>query len=168
MRDTIFGSMQCSLARALDVVGDGWALLILRDLYAGVRRFDQLADDLGVSRNLLTARLRQLVDDGVVVRNAYSSKPPRYEYELSEAGRDLVPAILTLTAWGDKWLAPSEGSPILFRHDPCGHIIKPEIVCPCCRAKLKAGDVTLLPGPGGQRRRGTMLIAEMLGDSKDI
>ncbi len=95
--------------------------LIIRDLFLDVVRFDDLVEDLGISRNLLTRRLKSLVENGIVDRVAYSRRPARYEYRLTEAGRDLVPAILALTAWGDRWARPKQGSPILFVHKGCGH-----------------------------------------------
>src|SRR5215475_1245250 len=121
MERTSFAAMHCSLARSLEQIGDWWSPLIVRDLYLGVSRFDDLVTDLGISRNLLTRRLRALIANGIIARRIYQPRPRRYDYALTEKGRDLVPAILALTAWGDKWVRPREGSPILFVHAPCGH-----------------------------------------------
>lgn len=111
MQRTSFARMHCSLARGLELIGDWWSPLIIRDLFLGVRRFDELVEDLGISRNLLTTRLQSLATNGVVKRQAYQRRPMRYEYLLTEAGRDLVPAILALTAWGTAGLDPRRAVP---------------------------------------------------------
>lgn len=161
MSESIFGGMQCSLARTLDALGEGWSFLLLRDLYAGLKRFDQLVANLGLSRNLLTAKLRQFEAAGLLERRQYSMRPARYEYELTNAGRELIPAIVALTAWGDKWAAPKEGRPMLFQHESCGLVFVPEVVCSCCKGNIDAENIKLMPGPGGRKLKGTMLIAEM-------
>ena len=154
--------MRCSLARGLEMIGDWWSPLIVRDLFLEVRRFDELVEDLGISRNLLTMRLRSLVENGVVERAAYRQRPIRYEYRLTEAGRDLVPAILALTAWGDRWARPREGSPILFVHKACGHRFRPQVTCSACGEAIAAAAVKAVPGPGGAAKRGTKLVAQRL------
>jgi len=131
--------MHCSLARGLDLIGDWWSPLIIRDLFLGVWRFDELIENLGISRNLLTRRLNALVRSGIVERKAYLRRPTRYEYRLTKAGRDLVPAILALTAWGDRWARPKEGSPMLFVHETCGHRFQPQVTCSAC-GEIVAGD----------------------------
>ena len=120
MERTSFAQMRCSLARGLDMIGDWWSPLIIRDLFLDVVRFDELVEDLGISRNLLTSRLKALEARGIISRRVYSKKPLRHDYFLSEAGRDLVPILLALTAWGDRWARPKEGSPMLFVHTTCG------------------------------------------------
>src|SRR5215471_20274126 len=105
MRQTSFADFNCSLARSLEVVGDWWTPLILRDLFLGIDRFDDLAEDLGISRNLLTSRLETLVEGKIVERVRYSEHPPRDRYVLTQAGHELGPIIGALTAWGDKWAA---------------------------------------------------------------
>ena len=109
--------MSCSLARTLELVGDWWSPLIVRDLFLGIGRFDDLTEDLGISRNLLTRRLKLLIDNGIISKRLYQSRPARYEYALTGAGLDLVPALLALTAWGDRW-ALKEGRPMLFSERP--------------------------------------------------
>lgn len=158
--------MQCSMSRALDVIGDWWTPLIIRDLFIGVSRFDQLAEDLGISRNLLADRLRLLEENRLVVKSAYAQKPLRYEYRLTEAGTDLVPVLMALTTWGDKWVRPQEGKPILFRHHSCGKIFEPQIVCPHCHAEVEAADVSALPGPGGRAKRGTMTVGRFMATAE--
>ena len=165
MERTSFAEMRCSLARSLELVGDWWSPLILRDLFLDIRRFDELVEDLGISRNLLTRRLKALVVAGVVERVAYRQRPPRYEYQLTEAGRDLVPALLALTAWGDRWARPAEGSPMLFVHKACGLRFKPRVTCSKCGEPITAADVAVTPGPGSSAHPGTMVAARRLGAS---
>jgi DNA-binding HxlR family transcriptional regulator len=162
MKKISFAEMRCSLARTLDVIGDWWTPLIVRDIFIGVTKFDELVEDLGISRNLLTRRLRHLVDAGVLQRRAYQQRPVRYSYALTEAGRDLVPAILALTAWGDRWARPPEGRPMLMEHKTCGHHCDPVIACSHCRDALAADDVKILPGPGGAALPGTVVVARKL------
>jgi DNA-binding HxlR family transcriptional regulator len=166
MKRTTFADMQCSMSRALEVIGDWWTPLIIRDLFIGVTKFDQLVADLGISRNLLTERLKLLEENKLVSRRSYSQKPPRFEYRLTETGADLVPVLMALTAWGDKWVRPAEGKPILFRHDACGHVFSPQITCAHCSGEVSAASVTAMPGPGGRMKRGTMMIAELLAKSQ--
>jgi DNA-binding HxlR family transcriptional regulator len=162
MQKTSFARMQCSLARGLELIGDWWSPLIIRDLYLDIARFDELVEDLGISRNLLTRRLAWLVRNGVVERRAYQQKPARYEYRLTEAGRDLVPAILALTAWGDRWARPKEGSPILFVHKSCGRQFRPQVTCSECGEPVSADTVAAVPGPGGAAKAGTRVLAKRL------
>lgn len=162
MRQTSFSDMHCDLARALDVVGDWWTPLILRDLYLGLTRFEEIAENLEISRNLLSVRLASLVEEGVVERVRYSEHPPRDRYELTESGADLVPVLMALTAWGDRWRRPSRGVPMKFHHLTCGHVFTPTVACSLCRGPLRAADVEVRPGPGGRAGRGTRLIAKKL------
>jgi DNA-binding HxlR family transcriptional regulator len=162
MRRTSFADMQCSLARGLDRMGDWWSPLIIRDLYIGVVRFDELVEDLGISRNLLAQRLEALVARKLVVRRAYQRRPWRYEYTLSAAGKDLVPVILALTAWGDRWAQPKEGAPVEFVHTPCGQKFKPQITCSACGETIEAESVQVVAGPGGASKRGTKVLARRL------
>src|SRR5262245_22692384 len=145
--------MHCSLARALEVVGDWWTPLILRDVYLGVDRFSELAQDLGLSRNLLTERLGGLVSNGVLRRERYSEHPPRDRYVLTEGGRQLIPILIALTAWGDRWQEPEGGPPIRFQHGD--HDAAPVVACGVCGSQVTAADLTALPGPGGRRAPGT-------------
>jgi DNA-binding HxlR family transcriptional regulator len=162
MRQTSFADMHCSLARSLELVGDWWSPLILRDLAIGPRRFDELVADLGISRNLLTARLDGLVAVGIVARSRYQEHPPRYRYYLAEAGVDLVPVLMALTAWGDRWATPEGGPPVRYRHRHCGQVFTPTVCCPSCNQAVTADEVDILPGPGGQAAPGTMLAGEFI------
>ena len=162
MERTSFAQMRCSLARGLDLIGDWWSPLIIRDLFLNVARFDELVEDLGISRNLLTRRLKSLVANGVIERVAYQQRPVRYAYRLTEAGRDLIPALLALTAWGDRWARPREGRPILFVHQSCGRRFEPTVTCSACAEVISAETVRAVAGPGGAARAGTMLVARRL------
>ena len=162
MRNTSFAGMHCSIARSLELIGDWWTPLVLRDLYLGLSRFDQLVTDLGISRNLLTDRLNTLVEGGIVQREAYQDRPTRYAYALTEAGRELVPVLFALTAWGDKWVTPEGGPPIRFRHNACGELATAEITCSHCQGPLTADNVTPEPGPGGREAPGTALIGTVI------
>lgn len=161
MRRTSFAEFRCSLSRSLDLIGPWWTMLIIRDLYLGLRRFDDLATDLGISRNLLASRLEDLVAGGIVTRQQYADRPPRYEYLLTEAGGDLIPVVLALTAWGDRWTATDEGAPVVLEHE-CGDEFVPEVHCSACAGEIRADNVTVRPGPGGGPGPGTWLIAERL------
>lgn len=154
--------MQCSLARTLEVVGDWWSPLILRDLYLGMERFDDLANDLGISRNLLTDRLAKLVEGGVVERIPYQDRPARYSYLLTESGRELVPVLMALTAWGDRWATPDGGPPLELRHQTCGRHFTPTVSCSECGSPITMDDVEARPGPGGRTGPGTMRVAGFL------
>jgi len=153
-----FGTMYCSMARALDVIGDPWTPLVLRDLYLDINRFEELVTDLGISRNLLNTRLEHLVAAGVVERHRYQDNPPRHDYRLTTAGRDLIPVLMALTAWGDRWAPPPDGPPILFQH-ACGEIVTPTVTCPHCHDPITVDTVTAQPGPGGRAAPGTQLLA---------
>jgi DNA-binding HxlR family transcriptional regulator len=166
MRQTSFAAMNCSMARSLDVIGDWWTPLILRDLYIGISRFDELATDLEISRNLLSTRLNGLVEDGIIERRRYREHPPRDEYALTEAGRDLVPILMALTNWGDRWVVPASGPPVQFRHQSCGEHFDAEVRCSHCHELVTAENVDVLPGPGGRAGPGTRLMAKALHDRR--
>jgi DNA-binding HxlR family transcriptional regulator len=160
MRQTSFAGFHCSLARSLETVGDWWTPLIIRDVYLGLERFEDLATDLGISRNLLATRLENLVEADILERVRYSDRPPRDRYALTAAGRELIPVLIALTAWGDRWVTPPGGPPVLFGHD--GHGCEPAIVCSTCRKDLTAENLQVRPGPGGRSTRGTKLIGRFI------
>jgi DNA-binding HxlR family transcriptional regulator len=162
MRNTSFAGMHCSLAQSLEVMGDWWSPLILRDLYLGLDRFDQLVTDLGISRNLLTDRLATMTDAGLITRTPYQTNPVRYGYQLTEAGSELIPILIALTAWGDRWATPPAGQPIRFTHTTCGKVTTPEVCCSECGDTLTAANTTPSPGPGGRTAPGTALIATVM------
>ena len=139
--------LNCSIFRAMDVLGDRWTMLVLREAFVGVRRFTEMQRDLGVARNVLTDRLNHLVAIGVLERRQYQERPVRHEYRLTDMGKQLQPAILTLMHWGDQYLAP-HGAPTLIEHTGCGHETEPLLVCSHCREQLDTRNVVGKPGPG--------------------
>lgn len=134
-------SESCSLARALSAVGDRWTLLILRDAFLKVRRFDEFEESLKISRRVLTERLRALVDEGIMERRPYREQPLRHEYRLTEKGLGLYPALLALVHWGDDWYAGEEGPPVRHRHKGCGRHFHVVPTCSGCGEALAARDV---------------------------
>ncbi|MFJ1458296.1 winged helix-turn-helix transcriptional regulator [Nocardia sp. N2S4-5] len=147
MQRTNFGDMACSIARTLEVIGEPWSPLILRDVWVGFTRFDQIQADLGISRKVLTERLNHLVDSGILERRPYDSRP-RYEYALTRQGTELVDLLMVMVRWGDKWLAGAAGPPVLYRHNACGEISSVDLRCAQCGEPMHAGDIEVLPGPG--------------------
>jgi len=139
--------LNCSMFRAMDVLGDRWTLMVLREAFMGVRRFTEMQRDLGIARNVLTDRLNFLVETGVLERRQYQDRPVRHEYRLTDMGRELQPALLTLMHWGDTYLSP-DGAPALMEHTDCGHVTSPLLVCEHCREPLTTRNVRLTPGPG--------------------
>lgn len=137
-----------SVGRALGLIGDRWTLMILREALFGVRRYGQLARNLGIPRPTLSARLRSMVDSGLLERVLYASDPNRYEYRLTPAGRDLFGAAALLMRWGDKYLAGPEGPALVLRHHVCGRITEPTLTCGTCGKPITAHNVTPEPGPG--------------------
>jgi len=148
MQRTQFGDMACSIARTLDVIGEPWSPLILRDVYVGINRFEQIQQDLGISRKVLTERLKWLVESGVLERHAYSERPPRHEYRLTAKGTELCDLLLVMVRWGDRWLAGEAGPPVLYRHHACGQISHVELRCSVCDQPMHAADIDVEPGPG--------------------
>jgi DNA-binding HxlR family transcriptional regulator len=140
-------TMTCSVARTLSVVGDRWTMLIIRDLFLGVRRFDAIQQDLRLTPHRLSDRLRKLVRDGILRRVEYEKRPHRFEYRLTEKGLDLYPLMATMTGWGDRWMTGRAGVPVELVHQPCGHSIRPELICPCCKSKIDAREMRARPGP---------------------
>jgi DNA-binding HxlR family transcriptional regulator len=154
------GDLTCSVARALSVVGDRWTLLVLRDAFLGIRRFEVFQADLGMTRHRLADRLQKLVAQGILERVRYQARPVRFEYRLTEKGRDLYPVIVSLTRWGDRWMAGRAGPPIELVHRRCGRTIMPALTCPECGEPVGARDMRAQAGPAlrdrvhpAQRRR---------------
>ena len=137
----------CSLARTLSVVGDRWTLLVLRECFLGIRRFDEFEKRLGVTRHVLAERLKKLVEAGVLDKVAYQQRPLREEYRLSDKGRDLYPAVLALVNWGDRHMSGAEGAPIRHIHRSCGQPMHGVLVCSECGEALLPGDVVLEEAP---------------------
>ncbi len=150
MQRTRFGDMTCSIARTLDIAGEPWSPLILRDIFIGITRFDELQRDLGISRKVLAERLEHLVGHGVLERRAYSEHPPRHDYVLTEKGWELCDVLLAITAWGDRWTAGDAGPPALIRHRACGELTHAEVRCAHCGEPLHAREVDVAEGPGAR------------------
>lgn len=138
-----FAAMGCSVAQCLDVVGDSWTMLIVRDAFNGVTRFDEFQDNLGVPRNTLRDRLAKLVSAGVLAKVPYSDHPPRHDYRLTDAGRDLWPVLTAMRQWGDRHGAP--GGPVRILHTSCGGTAKTVPVCESCGEPIEPGAVTMVP-----------------------
>jgi DNA-binding HxlR family transcriptional regulator len=143
-----YDNQVCSIAGALEVVGERWSLLIVRDIMLGVRRFDEMQAGLGIARNVLQTRLERLVEQGVLERRLYQERPPRYEYRLTEKGLDLWPTVFALMRWGDTHAARPAGPPVLVEHRGCGGTVDEHRICQRCQARLTVRDVRAVPGPG--------------------
>ena len=155
MQRTPLRDMTCSLARTVDIAGEWWTPLILRDIWVGRTRFAEIQDDLELSRKVLADRLDTLVSEGIVERRPYQERPPRHEYVLTEKGRELIEPLLALISWGDRWLAEDAGPPMLLRHKGCGEAVEAQVRCSCCGERLHAKEVRLEPGPGLRIGRGS-------------
>jgi DNA-binding HxlR family transcriptional regulator len=143
-----YEGQNCSIARSLELVGERWTILVLRDVFLGLRRFDQIQRNLGVARNVLAARLDRLVAEEILEKVPYQERPPRYEYWLTAKGLDLWPVIVELLRWGDRHAASAAGPPIVLRHKGCGGELGEHRVCTRCGRSLEVGDVRAEPGPG--------------------
>ena len=148
MQRTDFSQMTCSIARSLAVAGEPWSPLVLRDVWVGINRFDDLQRDLGISRKVLAERLKHLVEAGMLERRRYSQRPARDEYVLTEKGFGFVDVLMAMAAWGDRWTAGDAGPPVLRRHRSCGRLTQVELRCSVCGELLHATDVDVEPGPG--------------------
>jgi DNA-binding HxlR family transcriptional regulator len=151
-----FADLNCSIARPLSFLGERWALLVLRDLFLGRRRFDEIQESLGVASNVLSQRLATLVEEGIVERRRYSEHPERFEYRLTAKGRDLQPVLLALLAWGDRYTTAPGQAPLETIHTECGKPFHMVATCSECGGEVAAHNVQSRPGPGAtdeQRRR---------------
>jgi DNA-binding HxlR family transcriptional regulator len=143
-----FAEWPCSLARAVDVFGDSWTLLIVRDALQGLTRFDEFQKSLNVARNTLSDRLGKLVDAGAMTKRFYQDNPPRYEYLLTDMGRDFFPVLASMLAWGDKWLDDGGGAPVTLHHGNPGHKIASQVICVECGEPVEHEGVQFCVGPG--------------------
>jgi DNA-binding HxlR family transcriptional regulator len=161
-----FSDFACSIARTVDVVGESWTLLVLRDLFAGMSRYDELQRDLGIASNVLAARLQRLRDAGLVERSADPDDARRWQYALTAQGRELYPVLLALMAWGDKWMAGPGRQPVLVVHAQCGQVTAAVPCCSVCRAPLALEDLQFHAGPGAQAGPGTAEVGRYLGQRR--
>ena len=143
-----YDSQVCSIAAALELVGERWSLLIVRDVMLGLRRFDEMQKHLGIARNVLQTRLERLTEHDVLERRRYQERPARFEYRLTEKGLDLWPTIVSLMMWGDRHATPPAGPPVLLEHRGCGGAVDEHRTCTACGARLSVREVRALPGPG--------------------
>jgi DNA-binding HxlR family transcriptional regulator len=146
-----YPDQQCSIARSLELIGERWTLLVIRDVFSGRRRFDQIQDSLGVARNVLTSRLSRLVDEGILYRHRYQERPERFEYRLTEKGLDLWPVLVTLLAWGDRHLPDEGGPPVVLVHRDCGGRINDRRICETCGAEVGVREARALEGDEARR-----------------
>lgn len=146
MKRSSVGHLSCSIARSLDVVGEWWTPLILRDIFAGKRRFEEIQADLGIARNILSDRLSTLVERGLLEKRRYQESPDRYEYRLTEMGVDFFPVLVALVNWGDRWFSGEAGPPVRYEHQ--GHDARPALVCGTCGEPLTARNMAAHKGPG--------------------
>jgi DNA-binding HxlR family transcriptional regulator len=145
-----YSAANCSIARTLGVVGEKWTLLILREAFYGVRRFDDFHTALGCARNLLASRLKTLVVHGLLERVGYTDERGRgrHEYKLTDKGRDLFPVVVALMQWGDRWTADEAGPAVQMFHRECGAPVTAELTCGAGHSALGARDIAAVPGPG--------------------
>ncbi len=132
----------------MDLLGDLWTPLVLREAFYGIRRFDEFQESLGIARNTLTDRLRRLVEEGLMDKQAYQNVPVRHDYALTEKGRDFYGVLAVMNRWGDRWLAGEKGVPVVLHHDRCGHDTYPEVVCAVCKEPVSSQEISSKMGPG--------------------
>jgi DNA-binding HxlR family transcriptional regulator len=138
----------CSIARTLEVIGDRWTMLVIRDAFSGVRRFEDFQRRLGCARNVLSDRLGRLVDDGLLEKRVYQQRPERYEYRLTQKGVDLWPVVISLMKWGDRHAPNPEGPPMVVRHRGCGGDLDDHFICTNCGERVEPRTSEAVPGPG--------------------
>jgi DNA-binding HxlR family transcriptional regulator len=167
MRRTSFEDVNCSVAQCLEVIGDWWTMIVIRDVFMGVNRFDELQARTGISRNVLGERLTRLVDDGVLKKVPYQERPVRYDYRLTDKGRDLWLVLTAMRQWGDKWAAP-DGAPVELVHLGCDHRIDVLASCSNCGEVIGPRDVRAVPGPGNDGTLIPQTAAEPVPDSVPV
>ena len=142
-----YEGQNCSVAKSLELIGERWTMLVVREVFLGNRRFDEMAARLGIARNVLTTRLARLVEEGVLEKVRYQERPERFEYRLTEKGIDLWPVMVSLIQYGDRYYAP-DGPPLILTHKGCGGTVDNHRICSRCGERLTARAVTARPGPG--------------------
>ncbi len=167
MLNRTYDQQVCSIARALEIVGERWSLLIMRDVLRGMHRFDDLQESLGVTRSVLSARLAWLVDEGLLRRHRYQERPPRYEYRATRKGVELWPVLMHLMQWGDRHYPAEGGPPTLVEHRGCGGRVNEHLICERCGEPMGASDVQGVPGPGGRSREPDLEAAEVAAAASD-
>ncbi len=150
MKRTDTSAWPCNIARAAHVLADLWNVLLIRQACLGTRRFNDFQRTLGIGRNILTLRLVGLVDEGIFERVEYRSGPVRHEYRLTDKGRDAYTVLVSMAAWGERWLVGPDGTPVLQHHTSCGHDMHAVVVCSACREPIDVREVKVRPGPGAE------------------
>lgn len=148
MRRTDTSRWPCNIARGANVLADLWNVLIIREACLGTRRFADFQRNLGVGRNILTTRLKGLVEQGILTREPYDSTSSRYEYRLTDKGRDAYTVLAAMATWAERWLSGPEGTPVLLHHDICDRDMRGVVVCSECATPLDVREVRARPGPG--------------------
>lgn len=148
-----FASQNCSVARPLAVLGERWTVLVLREVFMGSRRFDEIQDELGVATNVLSQRLATLVDEGILERRRYSEHAERFEYGPTQKGRELLPVIMALLRWGDRYTAGRKGAPLNLVHTKCDHTFHMVPTCSHCGEELVYGEIDPEAGPGATKHQ---------------
>lgn len=152
VRTTSFAGWPCTIARTADLLGDGWTLLVLREVYYGETRFDAFIASLGIARSTLTDRLRKLVDAGLLERREYQIEPVRHEYVLTESGAEFFAVMAAMKTWGDRWMHRGKELPVTLSHEPCGHELEAKVVCAHCGDSVRLEHTQAHAGPGFPRR----------------
>lgn len=163
MNRTNFAGWPCSVARSMDLVGDCWTPLILREAFYGVRRFEGFLESLGMGRKVLTDRLQQLTEAGVLERVRYSERPERFEYRLTEMGRDFFPVMMALMQWGDRWLSKGAGAPIEVVDRVSGELVEARVIDARTGGPLSLREVRARPGPGFPSKMKTAAVLKRFG-----
>ena len=145
MKKSEHSEKYCAVARTLGVLEDSWSFLIIRNAFLGAKRFNDFQQQLGLNRQLLSARLKKFVDSGVMKKVEDRDDRRREAYLLTKKGRELYPIVVSMVHWGNTWALGDDEPPVLHRHEPCGKLIEPVLVCSCCREELAAEDVTAIP-----------------------
>jgi DNA-binding HxlR family transcriptional regulator len=148
MRRTRFADWPCSIARTVDLTGDWWTPLVMREAFYGARRFEQFQQHLGLSRNVLAQRLEHLVEEDMLTRVPYQDRPVRHEYRLTEKGRDFFTVLAAMISWGDRWLAGPGGPPIELRDRETGLPVRPQVTDATTGRPLDVRTIVATPGPG--------------------
>ena len=153
-----YEDQNCSIARALEVLGDRWTILVMREAFMRVRRFEDFQRNLGIARNVLTDRLGRLVEEGILKRVPYQDRPARFEYRLTDKGVDLWPVLVSLMKWGDRHSPADAGPPTLILHRDCGGEVDERFRCERCGADVDARSAEATRGPGSRRRSPTAVL----------
>ncbi len=160
-------AIEDSVGAASELLGDRWTFLILREAFFGTHRFNEYAQNLGLSRNILSNRLKTLVAQGILTAHPYGPGQTRNEYRLAPAGRDIFPIVIALLQWGDRYLSGSRGPSIVLEHTPCGHDADPQLVCRACHEPIALHEIRPIAGPGASQWVRRRLAQLTLHDNDD-